>query len=55
MEKRRIAVVINLSTERYDGGEFELRPKEGGLVLRHRYTEPGEALISGWMRDWSIG
>lgn len=44
-EDRRLAIVILLGTAEYEGGEFEMRPKRGELLLRHKHTDPGSALI----------
>jgi hypothetical protein len=48
-EKRRLALVVNLSTEAYTGGEFQLRRTEmgtsGGRLFEHRYTEPNSAIL----------
>jgi hypothetical protein len=44
--RRRLAVIINLSDDGYEGGEFELRYSGSGrMVLRHRHMTPGSTLI----------
>lgn len=51
-KERRLAVVVNLSTERYEGGVFELREKASGTVLyRHVHEEFGSALMFHVARD----
>jgi hypothetical protein len=42
---RKLAFVVNLSTEPYVGGEFELRRKSGEMIFSHRYDELNSALI----------
>ncbi len=42
---RRLAIVLNLSTQPYGGGEFEMRRKHGETLLSHRYTDLNSALI----------
>ncbi len=45
-DDRRLAIVVNLSTQRYQGGVFELREKASETVLyRHVHAEFGSALI----------
>ena len=43
---RRLAIVINLSDQRYSGGQFQLRRKgETAPLLCHDHTRPGSILI----------
>ena len=42
---RRLAIVINLSTKPFEGGDFEIRHKNGETLFAHRYTELNSALI----------
>ena len=42
---RRLAIVINFSTEPYTGGEFQLRHKTGERLFQHHYTELSSAII----------
>lgn len=43
---RKLALVIDLSDTRYDGGVFELREKGSKqLLIRHHHEEPGSALL----------
>ncbi len=43
---RKLALVIDLSDARYEGGEFELRDKGSKhLLIRHHHDEPGSALL----------
>lgn len=42
---RRVALVVNLGTAAYEGGEFELRRKGGRTLVSMRHTEPGSALF----------
>jgi hypothetical protein len=44
-EGRRLAIVINFSTEAYEGGEFALRYKTGRMLFEHHYTKLGSGLI----------
>ncbi len=45
-ELRRLAVVIDMSTEQYEGGEFQLRMREDKTpLLEHHYERVGSALI----------
>ena len=46
-EGRRLAIVIDLSTEAYAGGAFQLRYRDGAAIFEHRYQRPGSALIFG--------
>lgn len=44
--QRRLAVTINLGTEPYEGGQFELREKATRApVMAHRHVQPGTVLI----------
>lgn len=43
--RRRLAITINLSPQPYEGGEFELRNKATGEVLRHKHEELGSVLV----------
>ncbi|MEO8374513.1 MAG: 2OG-Fe(II) oxygenase [Sphingomonas bacterium] len=44
--QRRLAITINLSEHRYEGGLFELREKRTEkLLAAHHHLEPGTALI----------
>lgn len=50
--RRRLAITVNLSTEPYEGGLFEIRKKKTREPLfAHRHTEPGTALIFDVARD----
>ena len=42
---RQLAIVINLSTEPFEGGEFALRRKGGDVLFEHCYRELGSAMI----------
>lgn len=43
---RKLALVIDLSDTRYEGGEFELRDTQSRQVLiRHHHDQPGSALL----------
>lgn len=42
---RRIGVTIYLGGAAYDGALFELRKKTGNLLIRHRHTTFGSALL----------
>jgi hypothetical protein len=44
-EGRRLALVLNLSTQPFDGGEFALRRKGQATIFEHKYTTLGSALI----------
>jgi hypothetical protein len=44
-DKRRVALVINLSPAPYQGAPFQLRLKTGEHLFEHHYTELGEALL----------
>jgi hypothetical protein len=51
-DDRRLAVVVNLSTEDYQGGVFELREKGSETILyRHVHAGFGSALIFHVARD----
>ena len=41
---RRLAITINLGNA-FEGGVFELRRKKGEMLMQHRYTTAGSALI----------
>lgn len=41
---RRLALSINLGNS-FEGGVFELRKKKGDMLMRHRHTTTGSALI----------
>lgn len=44
--QRRLAIIVNLSDDSYEGGEFELKDAASGTVLiRHRHGGPGSTLI----------
>lgn len=43
-QDRRLAITINLGNS-FEGGVFELRKKKGEMLLRHRHTLAGSALI----------
>ncbi|MDF7775492.1 2OG-Fe(II) oxygenase, partial [Sphingomonas sp. AOB5] len=43
---RRLAIIVNLSDDPFEGGEFELEHVPTGTMLaRHRHTGPGSTLI----------
>jgi len=43
---RRLALVIDLSDARYEGGIFELRDRQSKqLLIRHHHDQPGSALL----------
>ena len=42
---RRIGITINLGSKPYEGGAFELRERDGGMLTTHRHVEQGGALI----------
>ena len=42
---RRVAIVINLSTRKYGGGDFQLRWKGGEIVVEHHHSRLGSALL----------
>ena len=44
-EGRRLALVVDLSTESYEGGEFQIRHKGGENLFEHHYERAGSALI----------
>lgn len=44
--QRRLAIIVNLSDDAYEGGEFELKDVASGeIVIRHRHGGPGSTLI----------
>lgn len=43
--KRRLALVINLSPATFTGGSFELRRKGGAALQTHHYQSQGEAIL----------
>ena len=43
--RRRLALVLNLSPERFAGGEFQLRQREGEPVFEHGYDTVNEAIL----------
>lgn len=45
VDDRRLALVINLGSRPFTGGQFELRPKGGELLLQHQHTVTGSMLV----------
>ncbi|NML06201.1 2OG-Fe(II) oxygenase [Sphingomonas sp. G-3-2-10] len=44
--QRRLAIIVNLSDDPYEGGEFELKDvASGNILIRHRHGGPGSTLI----------
>jgi hypothetical protein len=44
-DKRRLALVINLSPKPFTGGAFQMRRKTGERLLQHHYGAVGEAIL----------
>lgn len=50
-DDRRLAIVINIGAQSFEGGQFEMRRKAGEVLLQHQHTQAGSMLVFRVDRD----